>query len=144
MKTVEYWKKKGFIKIGSIFSSDRLKQGVDVSFEVEKEDWNKQPGVYLICSNDGTVLKIGQSANIYHRINTQYKCISNSGNIRIRESIKSNYNLVNIYAIKTPKQKVCLLDYSFYINYQKGLEEAMLHDYFNKIGDIPALNMQRN
>ena len=41
-------------------------------------------------------------------------------------------------------QKVCLLDYSFYINYQKGLEEAMLHDYYNKVGDIPALNMQRN
>jgi|11_taG_2_1085331.scaffolds.fasta_scaffold22613_2 WD40 repeat protein len=144
MKTVDYWKEKGFIEIGSIFSSDRLKQGVDVNFIVEKEDWNKQPGVYLICSNDGTVLKIGQSANVYHRINTQYKCISNSGNIRIRESIKSDYNLVKIYAFKTPKQKVCLLDYSFYINYQKGLEEAMLHDYFNKVGDIPALNMQRN
>ncbi len=96
MKTVEYWKEKGFIEIGSIFSSDRLKQGVDVNFVVEKEDWNKQPGVYLICSNNDTVLKIGQSANIYHRINTQYKCISNSGNIRIRERIKSVYHLVKI------------------------------------------------
>ena len=23
-------------------------------------------------------------------------------------------------------------------------KEAMLHDYYNKVGDVPALNMQRN
>tara|TARA_R110002072_G_scaffold34346_3_gene102848 strand:- start:1253 stop:1687 length:435 start_codon:yes stop_codon:yes gene_type:complete len=144
MKIVEYWTEKGFSKIADLYVSDRLKQGVDVTFTVEKDDWKKSPGVYLICSKEGEVLKIGQSANIYHRINTQYKCINNSGNIRIRSKIIDEYKSVQIFAYKTPKQKVCLLDYSFYINYQKGLEEAMLHDYYNKVGDIPALNMQRN
>ena len=38
MKTVDYWKKKGFVEIGCIFSSDRLKQGVDVKFKVDKLD----------------------------------------------------------------------------------------------------------
>jgi len=144
MQAIEYWKEKGFNKIATIFTSDRLKQGVDVTFEVIKADWKNQPGVYLMCSDEGNVLKIGQSANILHRVDTQYKCISNLGNNRIRKEIKENYNTVSIYAIKTPKEKVSLLQYSFYINYQKGLEEAMLHDYYNKVGDIPPLNMQRN
>ena len=144
MQAIEYWKEKGFIKIATIFTSDRLKQGVAITFEGIKVDWKNQPGVYLMCSDEGDVLKIGQSANILHRANIQYKCIVNPGNNRIRKEIKENYNTASIYAIKTPKEKVSLLQYSFYINYQKGLEEAMLHDYYNKIGDIPPLNMQRN
>jgi hypothetical protein len=144
MKTAKYWQEKGFEKIACICTSDRLKQGVDVEFTIKKQDWNKHPGVYLICSLEGEVLKIGQSANLYHRINTQYKCVSNLGNNRIRAEIKDKYDKVLIYALKTPKEKFSLLNYSFYINYQKGLEEAMLHDYYNKVGDVPALNMQRN
>jgi len=144
MKTAKYWQEKGFEKIACMYTSDRLKQGVDVEFTIKKQDWNKHPGVYLICSLEGEVLKIGQSANLYHRINTQYKCVSNLGNNRIRAEIKDKYDKVLIYALKTPKEKFSLLNYSFYINYQKGLEEAMLHDYYNKVGDVPALNMQRN
>lgn len=144
MKEVKYWKEKGFEKLGTIFTSDRLKQGVDVIFTSDKETWKKQPGVYLMCTSEGELLKIGQSANLYHRVNTQYKCISNSGNIRIRTEIKEKYKTVDIYAYKTPKQEVSLLGYSFYMNYQKGLEEAMLHDYYDKCGNIPTLNMQKN
>tara|TARA_B110000977_G_scaffold171927_1_gene223930 strand:+ start:294 stop:728 length:435 start_codon:yes stop_codon:yes gene_type:complete len=144
MNKVEYWSEKGFTKIADLYVSERLKQGVDVTFLINKDNWKKAPGVYLICSKEGDVLKIGQSANIYHRINTQYKCINNSGNIRIRKKIRDKYKSVQIYALKTPKEEVSLIGYSFYMNYQKGLEEAMLHDYYNKVGNIPALNMQRN
>ena len=90
MQAIEYWKEKGFNKIATIFTSDRLKQGVDVTFEVIKADWKNQPGVYLMCSDEGNILKIGQSANILHRVDVQYKCISNLGNNRIRKEIKEN------------------------------------------------------
>jgi len=144
MNKIDYWIDQDFIKVADLFVSERLKQGVDVNFNIEKADWDKHPGVYIIVSEEGDVLKIGQSANSFHRINTEYKCVSNLGNDRIRAEIKSKYKKVQFFALKTPKQKYSLLNYSFYINYQKGLEEAMLHDYYKKIGDIPPLNMQRN
>ena len=144
MNNIKYWGEKGFIKVADLFVSDRLKQGVDVSFNLDKDDYKKQPGVYLVVSEEGEILKIGQSANVFHRINTQYKCISNSGNDRIRDEIKRKYKKVFFYVLKTPKQQYTLLDYSFYINYQKGLEEAMLQDYYKQIGDTPVLNLQRN
>lgn len=144
MNNIKYWGEKGFIKVADLFVSDRLKQGVDVSFNLDKDDYKKQPGVYLVVSEEGEILKIGQSANVFHRINTQYKCISNSGNDRIRDEIKRKYKKVSFYVLKTPKQQYTLLDYSFYINYQKGLEEAMLQDYYKQIGDTPVLNLQRN
>jgi hypothetical protein len=144
MNNIKYWGKKGFVKVADLFVSDRLKQGVDVSFNLDKDDYKKQPGVYLVVSEEGEILKIGQSANVFHRINTQYKCISNSGNDRIRDEIKRKYKKVFFYVLKTPKQQYTLLDYSFYINYQKGLEEAMLQDYYKQIGDTPVLNLQRN
>jgi hypothetical protein len=144
MNNIKYWGEKGFIKVADLFVSDRLKQGVDVSFNLDKDDYKKQPGVYLVVSEEGEILKIGQSANVFHRINTQYKCISNSGNDRIRDEIKRKYKKVSFYVLKTPKQQYTLLNYSFYINYQKGLEEAMLQDYYKQIGDTPVLNLQRN
>ena len=144
MNNVKYWAEKGFVNAAELYVSDRLKQGVDVSFSMDKKEFKKQPGVYLIVSQEGEVLKIGQSANVLHRINVQYKGITNSGNDRIRSEIKKKYKKVFFYVLKTPKQKYSLLDYSFYINYQKGLEEAMLKDYYKQIGDTPALNLQRN
>ena len=144
MNNIKYWGEKGFIKVADLFVSDRLKQGVDVSFNMDKKEFDKQPGVYIVVSEEDEVLKIGQSANVLHRINVQYKSIVNSGNDRIRNEIKKKYKKVFFYVLKTPKQKYSLLDYSFYINYQKGLEEAMLKDYYKQIGDTPVLNLQRN
>lgn len=143
MKRVEYWTEKGFIKIARIYKSDRLKQGVDVDFYVDKKQFKDTPGVYLLTFK-GEILKVGQSANLLNRINIQYKSIVNLGNNRIRKSIKEKYTSVDVYAFKTPIQKFSLLDYNFPINYQKGLEEAILHDFYNKVEDIPVLNLQRN
>ncbi len=144
MNNIKYWGEKGFVNAAELYVSDRLKQGVDVSFNMDKKEFKKQPGVYIIVSEEDEVLKIGQSANVLHRINVQYKTIVNTGNDRIRNEVKKKYKKVFFYVLKTPKQKYSLLDYSFYINYQKGLEEAMLKDYDEQIGDIPPLNLQRN
>ena len=144
MNNIKYWAEKGFVNAAELYVSNRLKQGVDVSFNMDKKEFKKQPGVYIIVSEEDEVLKIGQSANVLHRINVQYKTIVNTGNDRIRNEVKKKYKKVFFYVLKTPKQEYSLLDYSFYINYQKGLEEAMLKDYDEQIGDIPPLNLQRN
>ena len=97
MDTVYHWIDKGFECYGDMVVSDRLNQGVDVelfSTEFDKQ-LRKQPraGVYIIAEKvTGRVLKFGQSANVRHRIQTQYKCISNSTNNFIRESIKERLN----------------------------------------------------
>jgi len=142
MDKVSYWLEKGFVKVARIFESERLTQGVDVEFFVDKKDY-KLPGVYLLAFKD-EVIKIGQSANILSRINTQYKCISNLGNNRIRADIKEKYKSIDVYVFKVPKKDFTLLEYTFPINYQKGLEEAMLHDFYKKMNRIPVLNLQRN
>jgi len=142
MDKVSHWQERGFVKVARIYKSDRLTQGVDVEFFVNKKDY-KAPGVYLLTHKD-EVLKIGQSANILSRVSTQYKCVTNLGNNRIRAEIKEKYISVDVYVFKVPKKDFTLLEYTFPINYQKGLEEAMLHDFYKKMNRIPVLNLQRN
>lgn len=142
MNKVPYWIDLGFVKVARIYASDRLKQGVDVEFFVDKKEW-AGPGVYLLVK-DEDVEKIGQSANITSRINTQYKCIANLGNNRIREEIRTNYQSIDVYAIQVPKKDFSMIGYTFPVNYQKGLEEAMLHDFYKTVERLPNLNLQRN
>ena len=150
MKDLNYWvHEKGFTYYANMFVSDRLAQGVDVEVhdkELDKE-LRKSPtaGVYLIYDPDSnTVLKFGQSANVRHRILTQYKCISNSTNNFIRESIKERFNRVLFFVYLIPNTEVELIGYKFKTNLQKGLEEAILQDYYKQYGEIPELNRQRN
>jgi hypothetical protein len=149
MNTVNYWIDKGFECYGDMVVSDRLNQGVDIelfSTEFDKElRRQSRAGVYIIVEKvTGRVLKFGQSANVRHRIQTQYKCISNSTNNFIRESIKERYKRVSFFVYLIPNTEVELIGYKFKTNLQKGLEEAILKDYYNKYKDIPELNRQRN
>ena len=150
MKDINYWvHEKGFTYYANMFVSDRLAQGVDV--EVHDKELDKQlrkspsAGVYLIYDpTTSTVLKFGQSANVRHRILTQYKCISNSTNNFIRESIKERFNRVLFFVYLIPNTEVELIGYKFKTNLQKGLEEAILKEYAETYGEIPELNRQRN
>ena len=142
MNKIPYWIDLGFVKVARIYTSDRLTQGVDVEFFVDREEW-AGPGVYLLVKNED-LKKIGQSANIANRIYNQYKCITNSGNDRIREEIRTNYDSIDVYAISVPRKDFSMMGYTFPINYQKGLEEAMLHDFKKTVGRLPELNLQRN
>jgi hypothetical protein len=107
VNTVNYWIDKGFECYGDMVVSDRLNQGVDVEIvntEFDKQ-LRKQPraGVYIIVEKvTGRVLKFGQSANVRHRIQTQYKCISNSTNNFIRESIKERFKRVAFFVYLIP------------------------------------------
>ena len=149
MNTVDYWIDKGFECYGDMVVSDRLNQGVDVelfSEEFDKE-LRKQPraGVYIIVEKvTGRVLKFGQSANVRHRIQTQYKCISNSTNNFIRESIKERFKRVAFFVYLIPNTQVEVIGFKFKTNLQKGLEEAILQAYYKEYQDIPELNRQRN
>ena len=142
MNKIPYWVDLGFVKVARIYASDRLKQGVDVEFFVDKKEW-ASPGVYLLVK-DEDLEKIGQSANVAHRVNTQYKSIANLGNNRIREEIRTNYGSIDVYAILVPKKDFFMIGYTFPVNYQKGLEEAMLHDFYKTVERLPNLNLQRN
>ena len=150
MDNIKYWiEKKDFQYYGDMVVSDRLKQGVDVNVADPALDQylrsNSIAGVYIIAdSKTGEVLKVGQSANIRHRIQTQYKCISNSTNNFIRENIKERFKCVSFFVYLIPNREVVLMGYKFKTNLQKGLEEAILHDYYNEYKTIPELNRQRN
>lgn len=150
LKNINYWRtEKEFAYYGDMIVSDRLKQGVDVEVKNQtiealiKE--TKVAGVYIIADSEtGEVLKVGQSADIRHRIQTQYKCISNSTNNFIRESIKERFKRVSFFVYLIPNTEVELIGYTFKTNLQKGLEEAILHAYYNEYQEIPELNRQRN
>jgi hypothetical protein len=149
MNTVNYWIDKGFECYGDMVVSDRLNQGVDV--EVVNTEFDKQlrkqprAGVYIIVEKvTGRVLKFGQSANVRHRIQTQYKCISNSTNNFIRESIKERFKRVAFFVYLIPNSQVEVIGFKFKTNLQKGLEEAILQAYYKEYQDIPELNRQRN
>lgn len=143
MKNIKHWKKKGFFKAATLFTSPRLTQGVDVELSCEKEKLEDHPGVYLIV-HEGEVLKIGQSSDLYNRINTQYKCYLNSTSNFIRGEIKEKYSIVEFFVLPTSKETTTFAGYTFRINLQKGLEEAMLKEYSDKYQDIPKLNRQKN
>lgn len=142
MKKIEHWLDRGFDKVAKIYTSGRLTQGVDVKFFVDRKEY-EGPGVYLLVYRK-KILKIGQSANITDRIFTQYKCVTNTTNNRIREEIKERYKKVEVYVFRVPKEDFSLIGYTFPINYQKGLEEAMLRDYYEQCDTIPPLNIQLN
>lgn len=150
MNNIKYWTdNKGFQKYGDMVVSDRLKQGVDVEVTNPALDQylrlSSTAGVYIITDSEtGEVLKVGQSANLRHRIQTQYKCVSNSTNNFIRENIKERFKRVSFFVYLIPNREVELIGYKFKTNLQKGLEEAILHDYYNEYKTIPELNRQRN
>lgn len=150
MNNIKYWTdNKDFQEYGDMVVSDRLKQGVDIEVTNPALDQylrsSNIAGVYIITdSATGEVLKVGQSANLRHRIQTQYKCVSNSTNNFIRENIKERFKRVSFFIYLIPNREVELIGYKFKTNLQKGLEEAILHDYYNEYKTIPELNRQRN
>ena len=150
MDNIKYWtENKDFQEYGDMIVSDRLTQGVDVEVtDLALDQYlriSNTAGVYIIADKEtGEVLKFGQSANLRHRIQTQYKCVSNSTNNFIRENIKERFKRVSFFVYLIPNREVELIGYKFKTNLQKGLEEAILHDYYNEYKTIPELNRQRN
>lgn len=149
MERVDHWIDKGFVHYADMFVSDRLTQGVDVEFKDEALAYytkkNKRAAVYIITEKGtGRVLKFGQSASIHQRVFTNYKCVSNSTNNFIREHIKTRLKRVSFFVYLIPNEDIELIGYKFRTNLQKGLEEAILKEYYDTYQTIPELNRQRN
>ena len=89
---IKYYTDKGFNFLCELEPSDMYVQGIALKCVrkiKDNRDLYSQPGVYILANKQGEVLKIGQTSNMFNRIYTQYKCVNNSTNRRIREHIKT-------------------------------------------------------
>jgi excinuclease UvrABC nuclease subunit len=95
--------------------------------------------VYILANRQGKVLKIGQTSNMFNRIYTQYKCITNTTNARIRNYIKEVED-ITVYVYLTPKHKSTVLGHTVYTSYAMGLEHELLKEYKQVTKSLPKLN----
>ena len=121
---------KGFTPYCKMYTSQKYTQGIDVEF------WNpynrtgiitiqdKGPGVYILSNASGHILKIGQSANLKSRLHSQYKCIVNSTNVRIRNHIKEKEDIY-VYILPLAYERKTVLGYNLRTSYAKDLEAKL-------------------
>ncbi len=145
---INYYTKygKGFQLLCELQPSDRYTQGIelkDVRLIKDNRELYSQPGVYILANKLGEVLKIGQTSNMFNRIYTQYKCVNNSTNRRIREHIKTVEPLL-VYVYMLPKKEaripLGLNKYTVYTSFAGGFEHALLKEYKTTTKALPKLN----
>jgi virulence-associated protein VapD len=145
---INYYTKygKGFQLLCELQPSDRYKQGIelkDVRLLKDNRELYSQPGVYILANTKGEVLKIGQTSNMFNRIYTQYKCVSNATNHRIRDYIKSVESVL-VYVFMLPKKKtripLGLNRYTVYTSFAGGFEHALLKEFKDTTKALPKLN----
>tara|TARA_R110001592_G_scaffold78916_2_gene236336 strand:+ start:1519 stop:1974 length:456 start_codon:yes stop_codon:yes gene_type:complete len=145
---INYYTKygKGFQLLCELQPSDRYKQGIelkDVRLLKDNRELYSQPGVYILANTKGEVLKIGQTSNMFNRIYTQYKCVSNATNHRIRDYIKSVESVL-VYVFMLPKKKTSiplgLNRYTVYTSFAGGFEHALLKEFKDTTKALPKLN----
>ena len=137
-----YTNSNGFTFLCELQPSDKYTQGIelkDVRIIKDNRELYSQPGVYILANTKGEVLKIGQTSNMFNRIYTQYKCVSNATNRRIREHIKTVEPL-SVYVYMLPKEKTTILGHTVYTSYAGGLEHALLKEYKTTTKALPKLN----
>jgi len=137
-----YTNSNGFTFLCELQPSDKYTQGIelkDVRVIKDNRELYSQPGVYILANTKGEVLKIGQTSNMFNRIYTQYKCVSNATNRRIREHIKTVEPL-SVYVYMLPKEKSTILGHTVYTSYAGGLEHALLKEYKATTKELPNLN----
>jgi len=141
---IKYYTDKGFEFFCVLEPSDRYKQGIgldtlDINLKAKKDYYNN-PGVYILASKrTGEVLKIGQTSSILHRFNTQYKCVTNTTNNRIREYIRDVED-VAVYIYRVEKMKYTILGHEVCMSAAMGLEHELLKEYKQKNNKLPELN----
>ena len=139
---IKYYTDKGFDYLCQLEPSDKYTQGIALKCVRKIKDNRKyysQPGVYLLVNKRGEVLKIGQTSNMFNRIYTQYKCVSNATNNRIREYIKA-YEPLDVYVYMLPKKESTILGHKVYTSFASGLEYQLLKEYKHTINQLPILN----
>ena len=139
---IQYYTDKGFEFLCDLHPSDRYTQGIalkEVRLIKDNREHYSQPGVYILANRQGEVLKIGQTSNMFNRIYTQYKCVTNATNIRIRNYIKDVED-VTVYIYLTPRKKSTVLGHTVYTSYAMGLEHELLKEFKEVTKTLPKLN----
>ena len=139
---IKYYTDKGFDFLCELEPSDMYAQGIALKCVRKVKDNRKQysqPGVYILANKRGEVLKIGQTSNMFNRIYTQYKCVNNSTNRRIREHIKT-VEPVEVFVYMLPKKEATILGHKVYTSFAGGLEHQLLKEYKTTIEKLPILN----
>tara|TARA_R110002167_G_scaffold65371_3_gene184731 strand:+ start:1836 stop:2291 length:456 start_codon:yes stop_codon:yes gene_type:complete len=145
---INYYTKydKGFSLLCELQPSDKYTQGIelkDVRLLKDNRKLYNEPGVYILANKLGEVLKIGQTSNMFNRIYTQYKCVSNATNRRIRDHIKT-VEPVLVYVYMLPKKKAKLSlglnKYTVYTSFAAGFEHALLKEFKDITKALPKLN----
>jgi len=139
---IKYYIDKGFKHFCELEPSDKYTQGIglkEVRHIKDNREHYSQPGVYVFANKQGEVLKIGQTSNMFNRMYTQYKCVTNATNNRIREHIKSIED-IDVYILITPKIEKQILGHTVYTSYAMGLEHALLKEFKQTTKRLPKLN----
>ena len=139
---IKYYTDKGFEFLCDLHPSDKYTQGIalkDVRLIKDNREHYSQPGVYILANRQGEVLKIGQTSNMFNRIYTQYKCVTNTTNARIRNYIKDVED-VTVYIYLTPRKKSKVLGHTVYTSYAMGLEHELLKEFKRETKALPKLN----
>tara|TARA_Y100000310_G_scaffold310438_1_gene355684 strand:- start:10 stop:465 length:456 start_codon:yes stop_codon:yes gene_type:complete len=135
----EYYVEKGFELYAIMVPSDKYKRGIEIMYPSNPIKSDNQPAVYILTDRDGKVLKIGETQNLTSRFHKGYRCISNSTNDKIREHVKMVENIW-VYVIPLPIVTEKVLGFKCNTSYAKGLEYNLLHEFIEKMGNLPELN----
>tara|TARA_B100001564_G_scaffold26903_1_gene19946 strand:+ start:883 stop:1320 length:438 start_codon:yes stop_codon:yes gene_type:complete len=139
---INFYTDKGFDFLCELEPSNMYAQGIALNCVRKIKDNREhysQPGVYILANKQGEVLKIGQTSNMFNRIYTQYKCVNNITNRRIREHIKT-IEPVSVYVYMLPREKTNILGHTVYTSFAGGLEHSLLKEYKTTTKLLPKLN----
>ena len=135
----EYYTKKGFELYAIMTPSDKYAQGIEIMYPSNPIKSDNQPAVYILTDRNGKVLKIGETQNLTSRFHKGYRCISNSTNDKIREHVKDVENIW-VYVLPMPIVTEKVLGFKCETSYVKGLEKNLLHEFVEKMDNLPELN----
>ena len=135
----EYYEEKGFKLYAIMIASDKYKQGIEIMYPSNPIKSDNQPAVYILTDRNGKVLKIGETQNLTSRFYKGYRCVTNTTNDRIREHVRSVENIW-VYVLPMPIVTEKVLGFKCETSYVKGLEKNLLHEFVEKMDNLPELN----
>ena len=135
----EHYLEKGFELYAIMTPSDKYAQGIEIMYPSNPIKSDNQPAVYILTDRDGKLLKIGETQNLTSRFYKGYKCVVNTTNDRIREHVRSVEDIW-VYVFTLPIVTDKILGFKCETSYVKGLEKNLLHEFVEKMDNLPELN----
>ena len=135
----DYYIDKGFGLYAIMIASDKYTQGIEIMYPSKPIKSDNQPAVYILTNREGKLLKIGETQNLTSRFHKGYRCVSNTTNDKIREHVKNVENIW-VYVLAMPIVTSKVLGYKCNTSFVKGLEYNLLHEFVEKVGNLPELN----